>query len=175
MKTIVTDVVRENNRTYRLGWTEQCKDGSRMGCGVPEYMLLFRKPPSDPSKGYADEPVIKDKAKYSRSRWQVDAHSFSRSDGNRLISPDDLEGLPHEKIFKLFRDHNLHHVYNYENHVALGEALEACTNCGHGSHMGKCLSCECPDGNGRLPVTFMLLQPPAGIPMCGLISRACGR
>ncbi len=29
MKTIVTDVVRENNQTYRLGWSEQCKDGSK--------------------------------------------------------------------------------------------------------------------------------------------------
>jgi hypothetical protein len=38
MKTIVTDVVRENNQTYRLGWTEQCKDGTKMGCrhaGIP--------------------------------------------------------------------------------------------------------------------------------------------
>jgi hypothetical protein len=51
MKTIVTDVVRENNQTYRLGWTEQCKDGTRMGCGMPEYLLIFRKPPSDPSNG----------------------------------------------------------------------------------------------------------------------------
>jgi hypothetical protein len=39
-KTIVTDVVRENNQTYRLGWTEQCKDGSRMGCGMPEYLMI---------------------------------------------------------------------------------------------------------------------------------------
>ena len=31
MKTITTDVVRENNQTYRLGWSEQCKDGSKMG------------------------------------------------------------------------------------------------------------------------------------------------
>ena len=34
--TIGTDVVRENNQTYRLGWTEQCKDGTRMGHGMPE-------------------------------------------------------------------------------------------------------------------------------------------
>ena len=40
MKTIVTDVVRENNQTYRLGWTEQCKDGTKMGVGMPEYLLL---------------------------------------------------------------------------------------------------------------------------------------
>jgi hypothetical protein len=47
IKTITTDVVRENNQTYRLGWTEQCKDGSRMGNGMPEYLLVFRKPPTD--------------------------------------------------------------------------------------------------------------------------------
>ena len=61
MITIVTDVVRENNQTYRLGWTEQCKDGTRQGVGMPEYLLLFRKPQSDRSRGYADEPVVKSK------------------------------------------------------------------------------------------------------------------
>ena len=38
MITVVTDVVRENNQTYRLGWSEQCKDGSKMGVGCPEYV-----------------------------------------------------------------------------------------------------------------------------------------
>lgn len=61
MVTIVTDVVRENAGTYRLGWTEQCKDASGMGVGLPEYLLLFRKPPSDRSNGYADVPVVKGK------------------------------------------------------------------------------------------------------------------
>ena len=42
MITVITDVVRENNQTYRLGWTENCKDGSKMGVGCPEYILLFR-------------------------------------------------------------------------------------------------------------------------------------
>lgn len=50
MITVVTDVVRENNQTYRLGWTEQCKDGTKMGVGCPEYILLFRKLPTDHSK-----------------------------------------------------------------------------------------------------------------------------
>jgi hypothetical protein len=61
MRTIVTDVVRENAQTYRLGWTEHCKDGSRQGCGMPEYLLQFRKPQSDRTRGYADDPVVKDK------------------------------------------------------------------------------------------------------------------
>lgn len=66
MITIVTDVVRENAGTYRLGWTEQCKDASGMGVGLPEYLLLFRKPPTDRSNGYADVPVTKDKPQITR-------------------------------------------------------------------------------------------------------------
>lgn len=137
-RTVVTDVVRENNQTYRLGWTEQCKDGSRMGAGMPEYILEFRRPPSDPSSGYADVPVVKDKAAYSRARWQNDAHGFWRSSGDRPLTAADLEALPHDKIFQRFRAHSLGDVYDYEADVTVGEALTA---------------------QGRLPTTFMLLQP----------------
>jgi hypothetical protein len=138
MKTIVTDVVRENNQTYRLGWTEQCKDGTKMGVGMPEYLLLFRKPPTDTANSYADLPVVKTKEKYSRSRWQIDAHGFARSAGDRLMDPDELRQLKHDQIFKLFREYSLTEVYNFEHHVKIGEMLDA---------------------HGRLPVTFMLLQP----------------
>lgn len=69
--TIATDVVRENNQTYRLGWSEQCKDGTRMGNGMPEYVLKFRKAPSDRSDGYADVPVRKAKKEWvSQSNWE---------------------------------------------------------------------------------------------------------
>lgn len=138
MKTIVTDVVRENNQTYRLGWTEQCKDATKMGVGMPEYLLLFRKRPSDNSDSYADEPVKKSKEKYSRSRWQIDAHGFTRSNGNRLLKPEEIATLPHSDIFKIFRDYSLNQVYDFEHHVRVGEEIDA---------------------HGRLPVTFMLLQP----------------
>jgi DNA modification methylase len=160
MKTIVTDVVRENNQTYRLGWSEQCKDGTKMGVGMPEYLLLFRKPPSESNNSYADKPVKKSKPNcltadgeevpfsrdlpiapgtgYSRARWQVDAHGFTRSSGERLLTPEELAALPHDAIFKLFRQYNLENVYDFEHHVKLGEALEA---------------------KRILPVTFMLLQP----------------
>jgi DNA modification methylase len=159
-KTIITDVVRENNQTYRLGWTEQCKDGSRMGAGLPEYLLLFRKPPSDTSNGYADDPVIKDKANYTRSRWQIDAHGFMRSNGDRYLAPADLQGIPHERIFKLFRQDSMRQVYNFERHVGLSESLESCQECGH-IHTGdrKCGKCPCKIAGSRLPATFMLLQP----------------
>jgi hypothetical protein len=138
MKTIVTDVVRENNQTYRLGWGEQCKDGSKMGVGMPEYLLLFRKPPSDNSNSYADIPVVKSKENYSLSRWQVDAHGFTRSNGNRPLLPEEIASMEHNQIFKVFRDYSLNNIYDFEYHVEIGEALAAV---------------------GKLPTTFMLLQP----------------
>lgn len=160
MKTIVTDVVRENNQTYRLGWTEQCKDGSRMGVGMPEYLLLFRKPPTDQTNGYADVPVVKDKADYTRSRWQIDAHGFARSSGDRRLTPEELKSLPHDAIFKLHRKFSLETVYDFEGHVGMSESMEACGVCGH-IHAGEksCKQCECRIAGGRLPSTFMLLQP----------------
>lgn len=137
-KTIVTDVVRENAQTYRLGWTEQCKDGSRMGNGMPEYFLIFRKPPTDPSNGYADVPVVKDKDTYSRARWQFDAHGFMRSNGDRPLTADDLRGMSHADIFQLFKRETLEGVYDHEAVVAFAEAV---------------------DEAGMLPSAFMLLQP----------------
>ena len=138
MKTIVTDVVRENNQTYRLGWTEQCKDGTKMGVGMPEYLLLFRKPPTSTEKSYADEPVVKSKDKYTRGRWQIDAHGFARSNGNRFMTPEELAKLPHEQMFKAYREFSLHNLYDFEHHVSLNDGLAEA---------------------GQLPVTFMLLQP----------------
>jgi DNA modification methylase len=138
MKTIVTDVVRENNQTYRLGWSEQCKDGTKMGVGMPEYLLYFRKPPTNNNNSYADLPVIKSKETYTRGRWQIDAHGFERVSGDRLLNPDEIKDLPWNVIYKLFRRHSLNEVYDFEKHVALAEAL---------------------DNHGRLPVDFMLLPP----------------
>lgn len=143
MKTIVTDVVRENNQTYRLGWTEQCKDGTKMGCGMPEYLLLFRKPPTDRSNGYADNPVVKDKKEYNLCRWQVDANSFQRSSGNRPITSEEMKSLAHADLYKRWREFNLVNVYDYESHVALGQDLQDVE---------------------RLPVTFNLLPPHSNHP-----------
>lgn len=162
MKTIVTDVVRENAQTYRLSWTEQCKDGTKMGVGMPEYLLIFRKPPTDTSNAYGDVPVVKTKPLcidesgqivpfnmdkkltitrdngYSRARWQFDAHGFTRSNGNRPLTEADFEGIPHDVMFKLYREYSLANVYDFEHHVRIGESLEI---------------------TGKLPTGFMLLPP----------------
>ena len=176
MITVVTDVVRENNQTYRLGWTEQCKDATKMGVGMPEYILLFRKPQTDTTRAYTDEPVTKPKPKvfaskddsdlpaadrlladfhhgdkracrrgtgYSRARWQIDAHGFYRSSGDRFPTTEEIAGMTHQAIFRAFRQWGLTNVYEYEQHVGVGEDLEE---------------------GARLPVSFMLLQPPSWHP-----------
>lgn len=138
-KTNLTDVVRENNQTYRLGWSEQCKDGSRMGAGLPEKVLLFRKPPSDRSNGYADLPVAKDKERYTRGRWQLDAHHLLRSSGDRLVTPGEWAKVDDAaEIYRMWKAFNLDRIYDFEHHVSVGEAL---------------------DLKGKLPPTFMLLPP----------------
>ena len=135
---VLTDVVRENNQTYRLGWSEQCKDGSKMGVGCPEYILLFRKLPSDTSKAYADEPVTKAKEDYTRAQWQIDAHSFWRSSGDRLITKDELMETDVSKLGKLYTKYSRDTVYSYEDHVELAKEL---------------------DTAGKLPATFMVVAP----------------
>lgn len=137
--TVVTDVVRENNQTYRLGWTENSKDGTKMGVGSPEYILLFRKLPTDTTRAYADVPVVKSKTDYTRARWQFDAHSMWRSNGNRFLRPEDLGSIPMDKLRKLWHQYSASHVYDYQEHVSLAEEMEA---------------------RGILPSTFMALDPP---------------
>jgi DNA modification methylase len=122
--TNVTDVVRENAQTYRLGWSEQCKDGTRMGNGMPEYVLVFRKPVTDATNGYADAPVAKDKATYTRARWQLDAAGFWRSSGDRLLEPDALVGVDADIAYRMWKRFNLQAVYDLEHHVKIGEARE---------------------------------------------------
>lgn len=124
MITIITDVVRENNQTYRLGWTEQCKDGSKMGVGCPEYLLLFRKLPTDTSRAYADTPVTKSKESYTLAKWQLDAHGFWRSSGNRLPNVEELSVLEQGSIQKRFKSFCDSIVYDYDAHVKLSEGLQ---------------------------------------------------
>jgi len=124
MITIETDVVRENNQTYRLGWTEQCKDGSKMGIGSPEYILLFRKLPTDTSKGYADIPVRKNKKEYPRGRWQIDARAKWNSSGNRFLTLEEIAALPIDTINAYFSSIMENTIYDFNDHKAIAEMLE---------------------------------------------------
>jgi hypothetical protein len=123
MRPIETDVVRENNQTYRLGYSEMRKDATKMGSGCPEYMLFFRKPQSDRSRGYADVPVVKAEADYSLARWQVDAAAYWRSSGDRPLTTAELAALPPDVLSRAFRKQSARTVYDHEAHVALAQAL----------------------------------------------------
>jgi hypothetical protein len=136
--TVVTDVVRENNQTYRLGWTEQCKDGTKMGVGCPEYVLLFRKLPSDTSRAYADEPVKKTKQEYTRAQWQIDAHAFWKSSGDRLLLLEELRNTEVSNLQAKFRQFSRDNAYNYHDHVQLADDLEE---------------------DEKLPASFMVVAP----------------
>ncbi|WP_084401855.1 DNA methyltransferase [Sphingomonas hankookensis] len=151
-----TDVVRENNQTYRLSYSEMCKDGTKMGVGSPEYVLLMRKPQSDRSRGYADVPVHRDPESYSLARWQVDAHAFWRSSGDRMptigelvTNADRFASLPVGRLVKAFTEQTRDIIHDHEAHVAIGEAIEAR---------------DANDGRGHLPRTFMSLAPGAHDP-----------
>jgi Superfamily II DNA/RNA helicases, SNF2 family len=151
MITVVTDVVRENNQTYRLSYSEMLKDGTKMGVGSPEYVLLMRKPQTDRTRGYADRPVTKDAADYSLARWQVDAHAFWRSSGERPLTIPELweveerfASMQTGRLAKRFREETRDLIYSFDAHIRVGETIEARGN---------------NDTGGKLPRTFMALDP----------------
>jgi DNA modification methylase len=152
MVTVVTDVVRENNQTYRLGWTEMAKDGTKMGVGSPEYILLFHKPQTDRSRGYADVPVVQDKAVYTRARWQVDAHAFWRSSGQRHLTTDELAELGPDQLATVFTRQTLQQVYDYERTSGSARPSRA---------VARCRRSSWPSPRA------------AGTPRCGTTSTGC--
>jgi hypothetical protein len=153
MITVTTDVVTENNQTYRLTYSEMMKDASKMGVGCPEYVLLFRKAQSDKSKGYADERIEHDAplviaadgshqrwsdgdrraqvpaSGYTLARWQLDAHAFWPSSGNRLLTTDEMVRLGPKSTSTAFRAlFEGDAVYDFDAHCRLGEELAARDN-----------------------------------------------
>ena len=122
--TVTTDVVQENNQTYRLGWGEQRKDASKMGVGIPEYILLFRKKPSHTKNAYADDPVTKDIEDYLLSLWQLDAHSYWKSSGDRFMSFEELKKKDVGQIFRAWQKYNKESIYDFKEHLRVSEDLD---------------------------------------------------
>lgn len=138
--TITTDVVAENNQTYRLGWSEQCKDASKMGVGLPEYVLLFRKAPTHADNSYGDKPVEhakylkdisdakqfhdKDLELYPKALWQLDAHAYQRSSGDRYLSKEDMKRMDVKKIVAKWKQINQSEIYDFKEHVRICEEMD---------------------------------------------------
>lgn len=122
--TITTDVVAENNQTYRLGYSEKCKDATKMGCGLPEYILIFRKAPTNSNNAYADDPVVKDKTAYTLGNWQLDAHAYWRSSGNKLMPLDELLKLDYQHVRDAWKKYQKEGIYDFEVHKNLVDGLD---------------------------------------------------
>lgn len=122
--TVTTDVVRENNQTYRLGHSEQCKDATKMGVGLPEYVLLFRKRPSEMNNAYADEPCKKEKSEYTLDRWQLDAHAYWKSSGDRFLSSQEIATSEMKTIFNSWRNYDKKSIYDFQEHLRISQDLE---------------------------------------------------
>jgi hypothetical protein len=81
---------------------------------------------------------------YSRARWQMDAAGFTRSDGNRLMLPEEIAAaLSHpdpmigsKLAYRAWKRWNVATVYDFEHHVKIAEDFEE---------------------RGRLPSTFGLI------------------
>jgi len=152
MITVTTDVVRENNQTYRLGYSKMLQDASVMGVGSPEYIILLHKPQTDRSKGWADQRIEKlsrerqregIKAEYSLAQWQIDADAKWRSSGDRLLSISEIVALDPATRDRVFGTQYLERVYDFHGHVALAEALQE---------------------KNLLPSTFASMSPPVDSP-----------
>lgn len=144
MAIVPTDVVAENNQTYRLTYGEMVKDQTKMGFGSPEFILQFRKAQTDKGKAYADVPVSHEREEYGLGRWQIDADCIWRSGGNRMIDIASLCRMANsEKGLSVVRAKTAEYFnkygYDYKQHVALAEAL---------------------NDMGRLPKKFALMSPP---------------
>jgi DNA modification methylase len=120
---VPTDVVMENNQTYRLGYGEMKKDATKMGAGIPEEIWVFRKAPTSNANAYADEPVKVEEG-YTLSNWQLDADCFWKSSGNRYLTPYELKAFGIDKLQKWWKKFNSEVVYDYDEHVKLLQSLD---------------------------------------------------
>jgi DNA modification methylase len=120
---VPTDVVAENNQTYRLGFSEMKKDSTKMGAGIPEEVWIFRKAPTSSDNAYADQPVTVEDG-YNLSNWQMDADAFWKSSGNRYLKPDELKTFGISRLQAWWKKYNSEVIYDYEGHKALLDSIE---------------------------------------------------
>jgi hypothetical protein len=81
--------------------------------------LLFRKLPTDTSTAYADVPGKKPKDEYTRAQWQIDAHGFWRSSGDRLMTKNELMKIPVDRLQSVYRKFSRDTIYSYDEHVQI--------------------------------------------------------
>lgn len=140
---VIIDVIytedEENIKTALLEkWKNHDHLVRKMGVGCPEYILLFRKLPTDKSNAYADEPVTKSKEEYGRAQWQIDAHGYWRSSGDRLLAKKEILQMDIKDLQKAYRKYSRSSVYDYHEHCEIARQL---------------------DIQDKLPASFMVVAP----------------
>ena len=140
---VIIDVIytedEENIKTALLEkWKNHDHLVRKMGVGCPEYILLFRKIPTDRSNAYADEPVTKSKEEYGRAQWQIDAHGYWRSSGDRLLAKKEILQMDIKDLQKAYRKYSRSSVYDYHEHCEIAQQL---------------------DIQDKLPASFMVVAP----------------
>jgi hypothetical protein len=117
MATVVTDVVRENNQTYRLGYTEQCKDGTKMGVGNAGVRSLFPQA-ADGHRKCLRGPTGREIQETSTASADGRSMLMVSCELRRAASyPEEIKPLPWKTIYRLFKQHSLNNVYDYQKHV----------------------------------------------------------
>ena len=91
---------------------------------MPEYVLLFRKAPTDTKNAYADNPVQKSKDEYTRAMWQLDAHAFQRSNGDRFLTNEELSKFDMKSVCGAWERFNKDNIYDYKKHLEVCEYLD---------------------------------------------------
>jgi DNA modification methylase len=95
-----------------------------MGVGLPEYVLLFRKKPSLNDNAYADDPVIKKIDEYLLSLWQLDAHAYWKSSGDRFLSSAELSKMDMAAICGQWKKYDQSHIYSFQEHLRVTQQLD---------------------------------------------------
>ena len=75
---------------------------------------------------------------WEQGQWQIDAHGFWRSSGDRLITKEELRNVSVKDLQKVYRKYSRDTVYDYDEHVQLSNDL---------------------DQDGKLPASFMVVAP----------------
>lgn len=109
-----------------------------MGVGLPEYVLLFRKAPTESNNAYADDPVVKQIDDYLLSLWQLDAHAYWKSSGDRFLSSKELSTYEMKTVFNMWKEYDKKTIYDFQEHLRV---------------------CNDLDQHGRLSKLFMTIPP----------------
>lgn len=73
-----------------------------------------------------------------QSLWQLDAHAYWKSNGDRFLSFEELSSFDMKRVYNMWKDYDKKEVYNFQEHLRV---------------------CDDLDKTGRLSKLFMTIPP----------------